>query len=121
MVTVRRVDPAHSQAGLSGGRSELGCSAWVSRGGVDLVLTSKRQQTFAPDAFTGLDLTLHDKAAVVVKSSQHFQAAFAPIARAVHYVSSPGALSFDYADLPYTKRTAPFWPRVSDPFGEPGE
>ena len=117
MATVRRVDAGHSQAGLSGGRSELGCSAWVSAGGVDLVLTSKRQQTFAPDAFTGLGLTLHDKALVVVKSSQHFQAAFAPIARAIRYVSGPGALDFDYAALPYTKRTAPFWPRVADPFG----
>jgi len=59
---------------------------------------------------------LHDKAAVVVKSSQHFQAAFAPIARGVRYVAGPGALSFDYAALPYTKRTTPFWPRVADPF-----
>ncbi len=120
MATVRKLLPEHSQAGLSGGRSSLGASAWVSACGVDLVLVSKRQQTFAPDAFTGLGLTLHDKAAVVVKSSQHFQAAFAPIARAVHYVSSPGALSFDYADLPYTKRTVPFWPRASDPFGGQG-
>lgn len=116
MVTVRRVNAEHSQAGLSGGRSELGCSAWVSAGGVDLVLTSERQQTFAPDAFTGLGLTLHDKALLVVKSSQHFQAAFAPIARAIRYVSGPGALDFDYAAIPYTKRTAPFWPRVADPF-----
>ena len=120
VATVRKVLPEHSQAGLSGGRSGLGASAWVSAGGVDLVLVSKRQQTFAPDAFTGLGLTLHDKAGVVVKSSQHFQAAFAPIARAVHYVSSPGALSFDYADLPYTKRTVPFWPRVENPFAEQG-
>ena len=116
MVTVRRVVAEHAQAGLSGGRSELGCSAWVSAAGVDLVLTSKRQQTFAPDAFTGLGLTLHDKALVVVKSSQHFQAGFAPIARAIRYVAGPGALSFDYATLPYTKRTTPFWPRDADPF-----
>ena len=114
MVTVRRVVAEHSQAGLSGGRSELGCSAWVSGAGVDLVLTSKRQQTFAPDAFTGLGLTLHDKALVVVKSSQHFQAGFAPIARAIRYVSGPGALTFDYASIPYTKRTTPFWPRDLD-------
>ena len=121
MVTVRRVLPDHSQAGLSGGRAGFGPSAWVSvegagPGGIDLVLVSKRQQTFAPDAFTGLGLTLHDKAAVVVKSSQHFQAAFAPVARAIYYVSGPGALSFDYAELPYTKRAEPFWPRVADPF-----
>ena len=121
MVTVRRVDPNHSQAGLSGGRAEYGCSAWVSADGLDLVLTSQRQQTFAPDAFTGLGLTLHDKALVVVKSSQHFQAAFAPIARAIYYVSGPGALNFDYAALPYTKRTAPFWPRVANPFAAEAE
>lgn len=117
-VTVRRVSLEHSQVGLSGGRSAFGPSVWVSAEGVDLVLVSRRQQTFAPDAFTGLGLTLHDKRLVAVKSSQHFQAAFAPIAREIRYVSSPGTLDFDYAALPYTKRTAPFWPRVADPFAE---
>jgi microcystin degradation protein MlrC len=116
MVTVRRALADHSQSGLSGGRAGYGPSAWVSADGVDLVLTTQRQQVFSPDAFTGLGLTLHDKAVVVVKSSQHFQAGFAPIARAIRYVSGPGTLNFDYAALPYTKRTRPFWPRVADPF-----
>ncbi len=78
VATVRRVAENHSQAGLSGGRSGLGRSVWVSGDGIDLVLVTMRQQTFAPDAFTGLGITLHDKAVVVVKSSQHFQAGFAP-------------------------------------------
>lgn len=108
--------PEHGQSGLSGGRSALGASAWVSAAGLDLVLVTRRQQTFAPDAFTGLGLTLPDKRAVVVKSSQHFQAAFAPIARRVMYLAGPGALSFDYATLPYRKRSAPYWPRAADPF-----
>ena len=43
-------------------------------------------------------------------------AAFAPIAGAIRYVSAPGAIPPDYAAIPYTKRTAPFWPRVDDPF-----
>ena len=116
MVTVRTIALEHSQGGLSGGRAEYGPSVWVSADGIDLVLTTQRQQVFSPDAFTGLGLTLHDKAVVVVKSSQHFQAGFAPVARAIRYVSGPGALDFDYAALPYTKRTSPFWPRVSDPF-----
>jgi microcystin degradation protein MlrC len=116
MVTVRRIVLDHSQSGLSGGRAAYGPSVWLSADGVDLVLTTQRQQTFSPDAFTGLGLTLHDKAVVVVKSSQHFQAGFAPVARAIRYVSGPGALSFDYAALPYTKRTRPFWPRLADPF-----
>ena len=41
---------------------------------------------------------------VVVKSTQHFYAAFAPIARAVLYVSTPGAIPPDFASIPYTKR-----------------
>jgi microcystin degradation protein MlrC len=53
-----------------------------------------------------------------VKSSQHFQAGFAPAARAIRYVSGPGALDFDYAALPYTKLTRPLWPRVADRFAE---
>lgn len=116
MATVRAAVEEHSQTGLSGGRLSLGPSAWVSADGIDIVLISKRHQTFAPDAFTGLGLTLADKRLVVVKSTQHFHAAFAPLARAIRYVAAPGAIPPDFAAIPYTKRTVPFWPRVEDPF-----
>lgn len=115
-VTVRAVAAEHTQAGLSGGRLSVGPSAWVSAAGIDIVLISKRHQTFAPDAFTGLGLTLADKRLVVVKSTQHFHAAFAPIARHIRYVAAPGAIPPDYASIPYTKRTRPFWPRAENPF-----
>ena len=105
-----------SQAALSGGRASFGPSAWVSADGIDIVLVSKRQQTFAPDAFTGLGITLEDKRIVVVKSMQHFHAAFAPIAGAIRYVSAPGAIPPDYEKIPFTKRTLPYWPRTADPF-----
>jgi microcystin degradation protein MlrC len=113
-------------AGPMGGREWHGRAAtygprvWVVADGVDLVLTTMRQRTFAPDAFTGLGLMLHDKSVVVVKSSQHFHAASAPIERTIHYISGPGALGFDYTALPYTKRTRPFWPKVADPFAARG-
>jgi microcystin degradation protein MlrC len=116
MVTVHAVVEEHTQTGLSGGRLSVGPGAWVSADGIDIVLISKRHQTFAPDAFTGLGLTLSDKRIVIVKSTQHFHAAFAPIAQAIRYVTAPGAIPPDYAAIPYTKRTVPFWPRVEDPF-----
>jgi microcystin degradation protein MlrC len=81
-----------------------------------LILNSIRQQTLSPDAFTGLGCTLHDKRLVVVKSTQHFHAAFEPMASAVRYVAAPGALTLDYGRIPYTKRTEPYWPRVDNPF-----
>lgn len=115
-VTVHKVAHEHTQAGLSGGRASFGRSAWVSADGIDLVLVSERQQTFAPDAFTGLGITLENKRIVVVKSMQHFHAAFAPVAAAIRYVAAPGAIPPDYETIPFTKRTRPYWPRTADPF-----
>jgi microcystin degradation protein MlrC len=115
-VTVMAVAEAHSQTGLSGGRTPFGASAWVHADGIDIILTSQRGQVFNPDAFTGLGCTLADKRVVVVKSTQHFYAGFAPIAREVRYVAAAGAIGPDYASIPFTKRTTPYWPRVADPF-----
>jgi microcystin degradation protein MlrC len=115
-VTVRAVSEAHTQAGLAGGRSPFGPSAWVSANGIDLILTTRRGQVFNPDAFTGLGCILADKRIVVVKSTQHFYAGFAPIAQQVRYVAAPGAIGPDFANIPFTKRTTPYWPRVADPF-----
>ena len=115
-VTVRGLSAEHSEAGLSGGRAPLGASAYVEADGIHIVLTSLRQQVFAPDAFEGIGCTLADKKLVVVKSTQHFHAAFAPIAREIRYVAAPGAIAPEYDRIPFTKRTEPFWPRVEDPW-----
>jgi microcystin degradation protein MlrC len=115
-VTVRAIAENHSQGGLSGDRAQYGRSAWVHADGIDIILTSKRQQVFQPDAFTGLGCTLADKRIVVVKSMQHFYAGFAPISTAVRYVAAPGTVGAEFANLPYTKLVRPYWPRVADPF-----
>ena len=49
--------------------------------GIDLVLNTIRSQTLHPDAFTGLGLDPTARKIVVIKSTQHFYAGFAPIAR----------------------------------------
>lgn len=115
-VTVRQVVPRLVQTGLSGGHADFGESAWVEADGIDVVITTLRSQTFAPDAFGNLGLDVRQRKLVVVKSTQHFYAAFAPIAREVLYVATPGAIPPDFAGIPYTKRRTPFWPRVADPF-----
>jgi microcystin degradation protein MlrC len=53
---------------------------------------------------------------VVVKSTQHFQAGFAPIAAEIRYVATAGAIAPDFAAIAYTKRDGRYWPRVEDPF-----
>lgn len=115
-VRVRQVVPRLLQSGLSGGQSDFGEAVWIETEGIDVVATALRSQVFAPDAFGNLGLDVRRRRLVVVKSTQHFYAAFAPIAREVLYVATPGAIAPDFARIPYTKRTTPFWPRVADPF-----
>ena len=116
-VTVRAIVAEHSQD-VFGARWPLGRSVWVeAEGGLHLVLCSIRTQVYGTDAFTGLGLTLPDKALIVVKSAQHFHAAFAPLAKAVLYVDSPGAISADFERIPYAVRSLDYWPRIADPHG----
>lgn len=115
-VTVKGLSLDHTQEGLSKGRARLGPAAYVEAHGIHIILISIRQQTFAPDGFTGLGCTLADKKLVVVKSIQHFHACFAPIAAEIRYVATEGAVPPDFAAIPYTKLTKPYWPRVEDPF-----
>jgi microcystin degradation protein MlrC len=118
-VTVRAVRHDHGQSAF-GGRESLGTCVWVeAANGVHLLLASLRSQVYGTDAFTGIGITLADKRLVVVKSTQHFHAQFAPLASEVLYVSSPGALSLDFAAIPYRVRSPDYWPRVDDPFTAP--
>jgi microcystin degradation protein MlrC len=112
-VTVRRVLEDHRQDSVDDTVPVLlGRSAWIHTRGIDVILVSHRTQVFAPNAFTGLGITLDDKRAIVVKSSHHFYAKFAPLATQVFHVATPGALSLDFAAMEYRKRDAQFWPRV---------
>ncbi len=116
-VTVRGVSDRLTQTGNNGGQIPLGEAAWVEGAGIDIVLNTLRGQTYAPDAFSNLGLDPTKRKIVVVKSTQHFHARFAPLATDVVYVSTPGAIPPDFANIPYTKKTTPFWPRVQNPFG----
>ena len=70
----------------------MGATAWVAAEGIDLVLTSLRTQVFHPEGMTKLGLDLASRKMVLVKSTQHFHAGFAPIAKAILYAAPPGAL-----------------------------
>lgn len=95
----------------------MGTTIWLSsEGGVDLVLNSIRTQVLHPDGLTQLGIEPSGYCGIVVKSSQHFYAGFAPLARRIEYVACEGAIPPDFADIPYRKFIAPYWPRVENPF-----
>lgn len=94
----------------------MGATAWIEAEGIDMILTSLRTQVFHPEGMTKLGLDIASRKLVVVKSTQHFHAGFAPIAKVILYATPPGALSSDFASIPYKKMTKPYWPRVKNPF-----
>jgi microcystin degradation protein MlrC len=99
-----------------GARFPMGDTAWIRARGVDIVLSSLRLQMYAPAGFSHLGLDPASRGALIVKSSNHFQAFFQPIAGQVVYVNTPGAIDFDFASLPYQRVSKPFYPRCADPF-----
>lgn len=116
-VTVRAIEEQHSQLDF-GERSELGPSVWLTTdSGLEIVLISRCQQVLSRDLFEGLGIRLEKLRAVVVKSTQHFQADFEPLIGAVIHVDSPGLLRTDFENIPFRRRSLEFWPRVADPFG----
>ena len=94
----------------------LGPAAAIRIGRLDIVLASTRAQTFSPPVFTDLGIDLAAKTLVVVKSSNHFHAAFAPIAASVLYLDSGGPYPPDASKIPYTKVKRPFSPLDPNPW-----
>ncbi|MCZ4317217.1 M81 family metallopeptidase [Comamonadaceae bacterium G21597-S1] len=90
---------------------DIGTTAVLRVGGIDIVVAGTRHQVLDPGFFThaGLDPTRY--ALVVVKSSQHFRAAFGPMARQILVIDSgDGLTSFDLAAFGHTRVRRPVHP-----------
>jgi microcystin degradation protein MlrC len=114
-ITVRKI-VSNAEQSFGRAKQTMGCGVWVSAANnLDIFLNSIRTQTFHPDAFEQFGLKLSDKKIVVVKSTQHFYAGFAPIAESVLYVSAPGSINMNFSEIGFKKFTDPYWPKVADP------
>jgi microcystin degradation protein MlrC len=96
--------------GLAGTPAKLGDCALVACDGIKVVLTTYRCQAFGLDLFTQLGCDPAARKLVVVKSSQHFRAAYAPIATRIILVDAPGVATKDITTLPFHKIKRPKWP-----------
>jgi microcystin degradation protein MlrC len=97
----------------------LGAAAAIRIGTLDVVLATGRAQTFSPAVFTNLGIDLARKKIVVVKSSNHFFAAFAPIAAKITYVDCGGPYPPDPAKIAYTRIRRPISPLDANPWLHP--
>jgi microcystin degradation protein MlrC len=115
-VTVRRLVRGATQT-FAGGRVPLGDAAAIELGGIQIALISNRTQALGTDLFTGLGIDLEARRLICLKSTNHFHAAFAPLADEVLYVDGGGPIPRDPREVPYTRIRRPIWPLDQDPFG----
>ncbi|WP_306119208.1 MULTISPECIES: M81 family metallopeptidase [unclassified Roseitalea] len=101
-------------------RVTLGPTAVLRLAGtqIDIIVNSNRTQTFEPDIFTNLGIEPAEKRVLLIKSTNHFHAGFAPIASQIVYVSVPGGYPSHPAEADYKTFDRAIWPIVDDPFGE---
>ena len=91
-------------------QAPLGDCAAIRIGGVEVVLITNRTQALGLELFTNLGIDPRSKKLILVKSTNHFMAAFGPIADKVMYIDSDGPIPRDYRKVPYTRVNRPIWP-----------
>jgi microcystin degradation protein MlrC len=102
----------------AGVESNMGPTAVLRIDGIDVVTISNRIQTTDLQVFLSQGIDPRAKDVLVVKSVQHFRAAYAPIAREIVLVDSGGICSPDIERLKFKKLRRPIWPfdGVNDPY-----
>jgi microcystin degradation protein MlrC len=83
---------------------------------VDVIVTTRRGQVLGTEVFTAFGIDLAAKQVVVVKSIQHFYAAYAPVAAEVVYMAAPGAVAPIMEAIPLVRADLHKFPWVDDPF-----
>ncbi len=95
---------------------ELGDVVGLRCRGIDIILNNDRQQVLSIDPFTLCGVDPGERDIVVVKSSQHFYAAYSQFASKILYAYSDGALNPILRDIPYQRLPKDrLWPWNEDP------
>jgi microcystin degradation protein MlrC len=93
-----------------GARRNYGLSLLLRVGGVEIIVISHNGQANDLGQFTSLGIDPTRKSTLIVKSMQHFRAAFEPIAREVIEVDTGALSTRNFKERPYRKIRRPIWP-----------
>jgi microcystin degradation protein MlrC len=88
---------------MNGKLSDVGPSARLSIGGVQIVVSSGKDQMLDRNLYRMAGVEPERMKILVNKSSVHFRADFQPIAEAVLVAKAPGPLLADPGDFPWTR------------------
>jgi microcystin degradation protein MlrC len=94
----------------TGSEADMGLTAVLRVGGVDVIVTEKRLQPTDLQLYRSLGIEPTEKRFIVVKSSVHYRAAHEPIAREVIELDTPGLTSPRLAGFGFKNLRRPIFP-----------
>lgn len=86
--------------------------------GLDVIVNTRRGQVLGLEPFTAFGIGMESGRILVVKSIQHFYAAYAPVAGEVIYMAAPGAVAPIMEQIPLVRADLRKYPWVEDPWPE---
>jgi microcystin degradation protein MlrC len=95
---------------LGGRLIDLGPSARLRIGTLDVIVASRRTQTFDPELFLLHGIDVRRCAIVALKSSHHYRAGFRELAGEIIGVDTGGATSPRVSALRHERIRRPMWP-----------
>ena len=98
----------------------MGATAVLDLDGIAVIVTDQRVQALDLSLFRSVGIEPTTARAIVVKSSVHFRAAFAPIAAAIIEVDTPGISSPHLERFAFQRVRRPIWPLDNDVVYTPG-
>jgi microcystin degradation protein MlrC len=78
--------------------------------GVEIIVASRRSQTFDPEPFLALGMDVTRYRYVALKSSNHFRAGFQRLASAIVTADPPGLTTHHIEVFPRQRTARPLWP-----------
>ena len=91
----------------------------ISLNGIDIILSSVRVQSYDPSLFTALGIDPTQKHLLVIKSTNHFYAAFSQIASEILYCAAGTPYPNNPAKTAYRHVRRDIWPIMANPHEAP--
>jgi len=92
----------------------LGRLAVLSTGKMEILVSEKRSEALDLGIFTHVGIDPEKKKYILIKSRQHFRAAFGPIAAHMMWICGPGPTSPDFTGFPFKQVKRPIFPLDDD-------
>jgi microcystin degradation protein MlrC len=88
--------------------------AVLSTGAMEIMVSEKRGEAIEPGVFSHVGIDPKKKKYTLIKSRQHYRAAYGPIARHMMWICGPGPVNPDFAGLPFQHIQRPMFPLDKD-------